>query len=233
MSETVVRAHLNSQMNEIRQRVLKMGVLVEEALQKALTALTMQDFDLARKVQEDDADIDNLQTLIEDQCIKVIATEQPVAGSLREIITTVKIVADIERIGDHARHLAHSIGSLNERAFQHIIPQIRDLAQKGIDMLHDSLSAFVEQDAEAAVEVARRDDEIDRAHRSLYREVLETMRQNPEVLDEGISIMFLNRFLERLGDHVTNVCDWVVYAKKGLHMELNRTEDGKGNGTRR
>ncbi|MFP4441719.1 MAG: phosphate signaling complex PhoU family protein [Spirochaetia bacterium] len=95
------------------------------------------------------------------------------------------------------------------------------MTQLGINMVHDCITAFVEHDAEKAIEVAARDDEIDSIHKHLFDEVLGIMKDNPDKIAQGASLMFLNRFLERLGDHVTNMCEWVVFAKKGEHVELN------------
>ena len=88
-------------------------------------------------------------------------------------------------------------------------------------MLHDSINAFIRQDTAAAEEIAKRDDRIDAMHKILYKRVLEIMHDNPDKLDEAVSLMFLNRFLERLGDHVTNVCEWIIYSRRGNHPELN------------
>ncbi len=198
-----------------------MGTLVEEALEKALNALSNQDHQLAQRVIEEDARIDELQAQIEDQCALLIATEQPVASDLREIITAVKIVSNIERIGDHARHIARAVAKLSKPSLLATIPRFRKIAEVGIGMVHDALTAFVEQNPALAEEVAARDDQIDAMHEALFREIVEIMTQDSSAVEEGITMTLLARFMERLGDHVTNMCEWIVFAKRGKHIELN------------
>jgi phosphate transport system protein len=216
------RHHFQEDLKALYQNILKMGTLVEEALRKALTALSTGDVTLANQVIENDLTIDQLQIKIEDRCTTIIATEQPVASDLREIITSIKIATHLERIGDHARHLAKAVSTILDDQLLQTIPEIEKMTEIGISMVHDSVSAFVEQDTEKAVEVAKRDDLVDSLHGHLYKEILTIMEKNPEKLDEGVNLLFLNRFLERLGDHVTNMCEWVIFAKKGTHIELNR-----------
>lgn len=199
-----------------------MGSRVEESLQKALTAIKISDRELARNVIDNDSVIDNLQLEIESVCTVLIATEQPVASDLRGIMVAIKIASDLERIGDHARHLARSLEKISPEFFAETLPIIEEMTQKGIAMVHDSLSAYVDQDSERAREVASRDDEIDRLHHRLYEVILRAIRERPARLEEGTTLISLNRFLERLGDHVTNMCEWIVYASTGEHIELNK-----------
>ena len=216
------RLPLNKQMGELNQSILRMGALVEEALNKALEALRNEDSNLAAKVVEEDKVIDQLHLEIEDAATQIIALEQPVATDLREIMTVAKIAGDLERIGDHARHIAKAVDRLPSDLIVAALPGIDTMAQMGIGMVHDALSAFVAQDPEAAGAVAARDDLVDDAHRAMYANVIAIMRDKPEWLEHGVSLMFLNRYLERLGDHVTNICEWVVFAKTGVHVELNK-----------
>lgn len=216
------RQHFREQLDQMYQDVLHMGTLVEEALRKALTAIRTGDFELAESVANEDEIIDELQFSLDERCAKLIATEQPVATDLREIIVAMKIASDLERIGDHARHLVRSIDQLRDSVFQPVWPLIREMTTKGIDMVHDSLTAYVNHDAATARAVARRDDEIDALHHQIYAALLEAMEQHPDRLEQGTSLVFLNRFLERLGDHVTNMCEWIVYARTGEHVELNK-----------
>ncbi|MFP4113729.1 MAG: phosphate signaling complex protein PhoU [Spirochaetota bacterium] len=215
------RIAFNRQLNSLYQSILKMGALVEEAINKAVEALKTDDAELARRVIEEDVPIDELHMRIEDECTQIIALEQPVATDLRELITATKVGAELERIGDHARHVARVVGRLPADLVAVALPNIERMAYLGGSMVHDSLTAYVEQDPEKAREVAARDDTIDRTHKDLYRTLLEAMRDHPEWIEHGVELMFLNRFLERLGDHVTNMCEWVIFAKTGEHVELN------------
>jgi phosphate transport system protein len=133
-----------------------------------------------------------------------------------------KITSDLERIGDHARHLVRRMDEISDTVFRGTLPQFSEMAEKGIGMVHDSITAYVNHDPDLARTVARRDDEIDELHRALYRELLSMIASNPDRVETGTALVFLNRFLERLGDHVTNMCEWIVYAKTGEHVELNK-----------
>ena len=216
------RSHLTSQLNQMYENILKLSALVEEALKKALAALSMSDAQLAETVIANDARIDELQLEIDTNCARMLATEQPVAHDLREILAAMKLSSDLERIGDHARHLAKAVSIISDSAFVATIPNIQDMGELGVQMVHDVTTAFVDQNATKAQEVAARDDELDAMHRILYKKVLDIMRKNPEKIDKGMDLMFLNRFLERLGDHVTNMCEWVVFSERGEHVELNK-----------
>lgn len=208
-------------LNELHQLILRMGTQVEEAMRKAISAVSEPSVELASEVVEGDQGIDGLQASIEDLCARIIATEQPVAGDLRDILTSMKFAADLERIGDHARHVAAAIESISDPTFAAALPNLRDMATAGTAMLHDTLTAFIEQDADSAEAVAKRDDEIDKLHHVVYEQLVSIMREKPESIPHAMHIMFINRFLERLGDHVTNMCEWVVFLKRGKHVELN------------
>ncbi len=216
------RHHFQEQLHHMYEDVLKMGTLVEEALRKALKAVTNDDRSLAESVKRNDDTIDALQFEIDRRCTELIATEQPVATDLREILVAMKIAADLERIGDHARHVVRVIDELTDVAFRDTLPRFQAMTEMGIGMVHDSITAYVNHDAESARKVARRDDQIDEMHRALYGELIEIIKKNPDRAEEGTALIFLNRFLERLGDHVTNMCEWIVYAKTGEHLELNK-----------
>ncbi|NBF39407.1 MAG: phosphate signaling complex protein PhoU [Spirochaetes bacterium] len=214
------RKYFLSQLDKMYQDVLRMGALVEEALKKSVTALASHDYDLAERIIEEDRSIDKLQVEIEDHCTELLATQQPVASDLREILTTIRIVDDLERIGDHARHLARAVGDISDETFVTVLPSIEEMAERGISMMHDALTAFVDQDAEQAVAVAERDAAIDRMQKTLYGKLIDIVRDHPDKADKAMNLMFMVRFLERLGDHVRSVCEWVVYAKRGEHVEL-------------
>jgi phosphate transport system protein len=216
------RLQLDQQLNELYQQILKMGSLVEEGLRKSIEALRTNNEELARIVMDEDQKIDDLHVNIEDMSTQIIAMEQPVATDLRELITANKIVGDLERIGDHARHIARRVNKLPQDLLSRALPSIENMARTGIGMVHDAITAYVEQDEARAREVAQLDDEIDSAHRALYKNLVTIMQERPEWVEYGVELMFLNRYMERLGDHVTNICEWVVFAKSGQHVELNK-----------
>ncbi|MFP4376369.1 MAG: phosphate signaling complex protein PhoU [Spirochaetales bacterium] len=216
------RLQLDQQLKELYQQILKMGALVEEGLRKSVEALRSNDEALAKAVIDEDQKIDALHVSIEDMSTQIIAMEQPVATDLRELITANKIVGDLERIGDHARHIARRVGKLPDDLLARALPSIESMAGVGIGMVHDSITAYVEQDESKAREVAELDDQIDAAHKALYKTLVTSMQERSDWIEYGVELMFLNRYMERLGDHVTNICEWVIFAKSGQHVELNK-----------
>ena len=221
------RKHFRQQLDQLYRDVLRMGVMVEEALQKAVTAVEQRDQELARSVIDGDLEIDRLQLQLEESSAQLLATEQPVATNLREILVIIKIASDLERIGDHSRHLAKLVHEEPSELVTQTLPSMRKMTMVGIEMVHESLRAFVDQDSDKAKEVAARDDQIDEMHRALYREIVEAMQKHPHWVEIGTNLVFVNRFLERLGDHVTNMCEWIVYAKTGQHVDLNKPQAGR------
>ncbi len=205
----------------LKRNVLRMGVLVEEALRKSLSAIETEDYDLAAQVVRDDRQIDEMQAIIDDQCARVIVELNPNDVELRRVLTAIRIAAELERMGDHARHLSRRAGAVIDAAFHDVLPLIEEMTERVLSMVHDGLSAFLDDDAAAAIAVAERDDEIDRLHGTVYKIVVEAMKRSPSVIEKGIELIFVNRFLERLGDHVTNMCESVVFSQRAEHVQLN------------
>ena len=216
------RIKFDESLRELYLTVVKMGSYVESALRKAMTAFTNQDIALADQIMQEDDEINTLHLSIEDQCISLIAREQPVARDLREIMTSTKVASNLERIGDHAVHLAKITKRLAGKKYTRRIDDFQNMADVGINMLHEAVDAYMEQDSARAREVSKSDDEIDEIHDNLIQSLLKEMNNNEIEAGELSSFLFLGRFLERLGDHVVSICEWVVYGKDGDHVELNR-----------
>jgi len=206
----------------LNQEILRMGVMVEEALRRAVESLVNKDGELARAVVAGDAAINQVEQEIEDRCIVLIAREQPVATDLRKLITSLKIVTQLERMGDHALHVAKGTLRLLPETYMKPLIDIPRMAEIGIGMIRDVLTAFLDNDAERAREVASRDRLVDELHNQVMREVFTYMMENSKFISQSISLLFISRFLERVGDHVTNICEWVVYSATGERVELNQ-----------
>jgi len=206
----------------LNQEILRMGVMVEEALRRAVESLVNKDGELARAVVAGDAAINQVEQEIEDRCIVLIAREQPVATDLRKLITSLKIVTQLERMGDHALHVAKGTLRLLPETYMKPLIDIPRMAEIGIGMIRDVLTAFLDNDAERAREVASRDRLVDELHNQVMREVFTYMMENSKFISQSISLLFISRFLERVGDHVTNICEWVVYGATGERVELNQ-----------
>jgi phosphate transport system protein len=217
-----VRQRFLESLSAIHQEVLKMGTLVEEAIRKSMQALKARDTELANRVIEEDQVINQMELSIQDKCIVLIATEQPVAGDLRGLITTIKIVTQLERMGDHAMHVAKGALKLANENYMKKLIDLPRMADCAIRMIHEVLTAFMNNDQEKAIEVAEMDDEIDELHDQVMRECLTYMMQDPTNIPQATSFLFISRFLERLGDHVTNISEWICYNITGKHRELNQ-----------
>jgi phosphate transport system protein len=215
------RIHFLEELSRLNHDVLAMGTRVEENLRKAMDALKNQNVELAREVKASDELVNALQLKIEDQAAVLIATQQPVARDLRELVTVFKVTDNLERAGDHAVHLAKAAIKLaGEPPFRQI-GRLGKMADIECDMIRGAVNAFLNQDADEARRVAARDDEVDAEHKKLFREVLEFMRENPDQVERATRLLTTSGFLERLGDHMTNICEAVVFMTEGSHVELN------------
>ena len=211
------------ELNRLRHDILAMATRVEEDLGKALAALRNNDAELAKEVRAGDAVVNAMQLKIEDEAAIIIATQQPVARDLRELVTIFKITGNIERIGDHAVHLAKMAMKLSKaqaapfRAQEHL----ERMAETGREMIRAAISAFLAQDPQAARNAAALDDKIDREHKALTEEVLSLMKEHPNLVKKAYQILNTSGQLERLGDHITNICEAIIYMTEGKHEELN------------
>jgi phosphate transport system protein len=187
---------------------------------KSIEALINKDLKLADEVIKNDDIIDNYELNIEEKCTRLIALQQPVAIDLRKIIVISKLVTDLERIGDNASNIAYKVKEIGAQPLikeMQDLPKMRDIVVK---MLRDSLEAFVNMDIVKAKEIAARDEEIDNLDEQINFELLEVMKKNRETIKQGTSLLFISRFLERIGDHSTNICERTVYMKTGKWTEL-------------
>jgi phosphate transport system protein len=216
------REHFDECLKDLSICVLKVGTYVEGALKKALNALIEQDVKAADEIIAEDEVINQMHLDIEDKCVGTIAREQPVAGDLREIMTTIKVVSNLERIGDHAVHLAKATKRMAGHPYHSSIYKIKKMAEIGIQMVHDGVEAYVNKDSVTARAVAKNDDQIDQIHDELIQELLDAMRHSDRPVEMSTSLLFLSRFMERLGDHMASICEWIVYGAEGKHVELNQ-----------
>lgn len=209
------------QMNRLRHDILIMSSRVEEDIAKALTALKTDDTELAQEVKANDSVVNAMQITIEDEAAILIATQQPVARDLRELVTILKITANLERIGDHAVHLARAAIKLSGEAPFRSFGHIEKMAETGRLMLNSAITAYLNQDPAAAREAAAMDIFIDAEHKALIEEVLSLMIEHPELIKKAIRLINTSSRLERLGDHITNICEGVIYMVESKHEELN------------
>ncbi len=220
-------ATLDEELMQLKQTILKMGAMVENALKDSVRALVERDNDLARSVIEKDHQINTLDVQIDEASIRLIALRQPCAGDLRFITTAMKITTDIERMGDLAVNIAERALELNEEPTlkPYIdIPRMREISQ---GMIRDALDSFVRRDKKLARDVIMRDDEVDDLKAEVLRELLFFMIQDPSTASRAMKISFVAQYLERFADHATNIAEMVIYLIAGKiirHMDLPAEE---------
>ncbi|TMA36814.1 MAG: phosphate signaling complex protein PhoU [Deltaproteobacteria bacterium] len=203
------------QLEKLRASVLEMGGLVEDQIAQAMRALTARDQTLARATIERDHMVNRLDVEIDDLALKLLALHQPAARDLRLITTALKVTTDLERIGDLAEHIAERATELaGELPIKPSIdlPRMAELAR---DMLRRSLDAFVREDEKLALSVCNADDTIDQLHGQLFRELVEFMAEDPRTVSRAMRLLFVSKYLERVGDHATNIAEMVIFMVKG------------------
>lgn len=202
------------EISSLKERLLKLAGMAEEAIHRAVQAFLSRDRELARRVIRGDKEINDLEEAIDSECVRLIALYQPVAADLREIMAADHIIAELERIGDLAVNIAEEALSLEPPGGRDFHPEMGRLAEMVLAMVRQSLTAYVEHNPALAREVCRADNEVDELHRRLTQEVLKEMVAD-EVIGFGEAQISVARHLERVGDHATNIAEQVVYAAEG------------------
>ncbi len=207
--------------SHMNNNLLRMGFLVETQIKRAIRALTEKDMKLAELVIREDVQINDLMRSIEDEAIRLIATQGPVASDLRNIFTVIKIVTDLERMGDHAKDIAE-ITLKNKDILEDVINEnLIEIARLVMKFISESLDSFVAKDHEKALELTKMDDEIDRLTTESIGKLYDKAQSDPALLRLAGELQFVLKYLERNGDHATNICEWTVYIVTGQFRELN------------
>lgn len=214
------RLHFEEELNRVHHDILIMGTRVREDLRKSVAALRERDEELAKAVKADDEVINAMQVKIEDQVAILIATQQPVASDLRELVASIKLLDHLERIGDYAVHLAKAAIKLRDSNWPTQTDILSRMGELGCRMIEMAMDAFLNHDAAKAQECAAMDAEMDNLHRELVMATIAEANSKSSRVDEGMRIIRVSIFLERLGDHVVNLCELVLYMVEGLHAEL-------------
>ncbi|MBN2972431.1 phosphate signaling complex protein PhoU [Roseomonas aeriglobus] len=225
--EHTVKA-FDQDIGQLRGLISQMGGLAEEAIADAMTALSRGDAELAKQVRAKDKAIDAIEAEVEKLAVRVIALRAPMADDLREVVAALKIAAVIERIGDYAKNIAKRVPSIHTGPDRieaiSILPAMANLAS---DMVRDVLDAFASRDAEAALEVCRRDRALDDFYNSIFRVLLTFMVENPKTISEVAHLLFVAKNLERIGDHATNVAEMVYFAATGKYLTDRDSLEGR------
>jgi phosphate transport system protein len=219
------------ELEKLKEQVLKMGAFVESAIRKSIKALVERDRELSLSVIEGDTIVNTYDVEIEEECIRFLALWQPTGSNLRFITTAIKIITDLERMGDLAVDICERTVELLEEPQLKPYIDIPRMAEASQKMLKDSLDAFVEKDPDLAMKVCEADDFVDNLNQQIFNELLVYMLQDPKNIARAVRLTYVAKYLERIGDHATNIAEMVVYMVKGKvirHMacEMRSKEPG-------
>ena len=217
----MTRTGFDVALDSLHDDILRMGSIVEKQLHQCIEALVNKDINLAIRVIENDDLVDNLEKEIENKCIRLIAKEQPLAIDLRTIFTATKIVTDLERMADHAVDIAKiTLRLKNEKYIKQLvdIPKIGGIVKL---MIKESLDAYVEGNVEKAYATCKLDDEIDTIYKDVFKELILLMTEDSSIIAQATQFLFVCKFLERVADHTTNICEWTIYLVTGEQADLN------------
>ena len=217
----IQRSEFQRELESLQLEILKMGSKVEENITRAITSLAEQDLKMVEEVFRVEEEVDRLEVKIEEQCLRLIATQQPMAKDLRKIAAAFKIITDLERMSDYSVDIAkvtQRIGS--EPLIKPLVdlPRMADLAQK---MVKDSLDAYVREDEHLALSLGKADDEVDILHKQVFRELLVLMMENPRTIKQATHLLFVSQSMERIADHATNISESAIYLVTGKRVDLN------------
>ena len=215
-----IRTAFHKHLREIQDDILAMGSMVSKAMLRSIEALKQRDLELAHQLIADDQKINNKRFEIEEKCIALIATQQPMASDLRIIVAILNIIIEIERIGDYAAGISKIVILIGDEPPLKPLIDIPRMADHAVDMLRRSLDAFVSRDAEAAKKIIAEDDFSDNLYDQIFRELLTFMAEDPKTITRATRLMWVAHNLERSADRVTNICERVVFVVTGKMEEI-------------
>jgi len=221
--------HRDQDLDQIRKMLLRMGGIVERQIREAMQALVERDAERARAVIRLDDEVDELQKEIDGQCNRMLALQQPMATDLRFVVATMKIATDLERMGDSAVNVAQAVEILNEEPPLKPYIDLPRLALITQEMVRDALDSFVRRDARAALDVCKRDDEVDGLYKQLFRELVTYMIEDPRNITRALHLLLIARNYERIADHATNVGEDVIFFVEGRDIRHSSPDEVHAN----
>ena len=213
-----MRNRFDEQLFELNREIIEMGAMCEEAIATAAKALCTGDMELARKVKENGTNIDQMERDIETRCMKLLLHQQPVARDLRQISAALKMITDMERIGDQAEDIAEIITFVKDHTMDGA-EMIEGMARETIKMVTESIDAFVKKDIALAESVLAYDDVVDEYFDKMKGDIIKLIAENPDDGEFALDLLMISKYFERIGDHATNIAEWVIYSVTGVHKE--------------
>ena len=187
-----------------------------------MTALLEKDQEKAKEIIQNDEKVDHRQKKIEDLCMQLLLSQQPVATDLRQISSAIKMVTDMERIGDHAADISEITLLLTQSGYPHDLTEVKKMAKETINMLKDSLDAYIEKNAQKAVKVIHQDDVVDDYFSRIKKEIIRQINESNEGGEQEADLLMIIKYLERIGDHATNIAEWVLFYITGEHPDVSQ-----------
>ena len=212
-----MRNKFDQELENLNLELIKMGSMIENAIELSAKALIEQNLDLVSKVNELESEIDEMEKTIESHCLRLLLQQQPVASDLRIISTALKMITDMERIGDNAEDIAEISKFMVNQKFIKDLVHIPQMAEATISMVTRSIDAFVNKDKKLAEEVCADDDIVDNLFRIIKNELIEKIQENTENGEQAIDLLMIAKYLERIGDHAENIAEWVIFSITGEH----------------
>lgn len=212
-----MRSRFDKELENLNLELIKMGSLIENSIEASAKALINKDLSLVKKVNEYEVEIDEMEKTIESHCLKLLLQQQPVASDLRLISTALKMITDMERIGDNAEDIAEIAKYLVDKKFIKDIVHIPQMAEATIIMVRKSIDAFVNKDKELALEVCASDDIVDNLFDVIKNELIEMIYKDKENGEQAIDLLMIAKYFERIGDHAQNIAEWVIFSITGEH----------------
>ena len=214
-----MRNRFDRQLVQLNEEMIEMGSMIEEAIEKAVSALVNQDVQKAKEAIADDDLIDRQEREIESLCLKLLLQQQPVAKDLRQISSALKMITDMERIGDHAADLSEITIMLAGQQYIKKLEHIQEMAKETMQMLVQAVDAFVAKDEEKAKNVIARDDVVDDLFDKVKSELITYITDHPETGEQAADLLMVAKYFERIGDHTTNIAEWVIFSITGEHPD--------------
>lgn len=214
-----MRTKFDEQLNQLNQELMHMGTMIEEQIQKAVVAFMKQDTELARIIMDNDTDVDREEKKIENICFNLLMQQQPVARDLRTISAAMKMVTDMERIGDHAADISEMTILIADNIYVKQLDHIQKMASETVQMLMKSIQAYVDKDMETAKAVIKNDDVIDELFLEVKQDLIAMIHANADCGEQATDLLMVAKYFERIGDHATNIAEWVIFALDDKNRE--------------
>lgn len=216
-----MRNRFDKQLDTLNNEMIQMGSLIEQAIEMAVSALVRQDVERAKEAIAFDEEIDRQEKTVESLCLKLLLEQQPVAKDLRLISSALKMITDMERIGDHAADISEITILLSKSPYHKKLEYIQSMAKETTVMVVKSIEAFVNKDIKIAKEVIQQDDKVDELFLQVKKYIIESIAKDPSNGEQATDLLMVAKYFERIGDHATNIAEWVIFSITGNHEELN------------